>query len=151
MDDSRYYRTPWRSPQDMPEGPGNLPVPTRRYGQTGLVPGGQPPQTWVDVREINRYPLITTLFFSLATANIPQLVVNEPDGTRIFLSVRNQATSAGTVFVSFGTGALDNGSTFSLVAGAQILLDIVIPQNDVYIATDTATSGVVVSYAHVPT
>lgn len=145
------FRQPWRSPQDMPEGPGNLPVPTRRYGLTGLVPGGQPPQTWLDVREINRYPFITTLFFNLATANTPLLVVNEPDVARVFLSVRNQAASAGTVFVSFGTGALDNGSTFSLVAGAQILLDIVIPQNDVYIATDVAPSGVVVSYGHVST
>jgi hypothetical protein len=135
----------------MPEGPGNLPVPSRRYGLTGLVPGGAPPQTWLDVREINRYPRITTLFFSLAVANTPQLVVNEPDGSRIFLSVRNQAGSGGSCFVSFGTGALDNGSAFFLVAGAQILLDIVIPQDDVYIACDAATTNVVVAYAHVST
>jgi hypothetical protein len=102
------------------------------------------------VIELNRFPSIITVPFSLTTAGIAgaQLPVPAPDRDRIFLAFRNAAGSAGTLFIGFSGKPDANTAVFSLVAGGQLILDVVIPQDDVWIATDTATTFGTVAYAN---
>jgi len=140
-----YRRQPWESPQDIPPGPQVL---APRRANVNAVPGMGIAAQFLDVREINRYPLVTTLFFSLTTVNVPLLAVSQPDGLRVLLSIRNQAASAGNVFVAFGTAGGDANSMFMLVPGAQVFIDFTVPQDDVYISTDVAPTGVVIGYGN---
>lgn len=102
------------------------------------------------VIELNRFPSLVPVPFSLTTGGIAgaQLILPAPDRDRVFLSFRNAATSAGTLFIGFGAQPDVNNAVFSLVAGGQLIFDIVIPQDDVWIATDTATTFGVVAYAN---
>lgn len=137
--------TGWRQPQDIPPGPGNLPGAFRNRVPVAGVPGTAG-AAFVNVREVNRYPLVTTL--SLALTPTPALAVAQPDGTRILLVIRNALTSANNALIAFGQNPLTLAS-FELVPGAVLLLDYVVPQDDVNVAVATGTAQIVVTYAHV--
>ena len=134
--------------QGKPPGPQRLTRRELRRVESAAVTGGSPPFT--RVAEINRFPLLTVVPFSLTTAGIAgaQLIVPSPANDRIILTFRNASTSAGMLFIGFGIQPDISNAAFSLVAGGQLILDVVIPQNDVWIACDTAPTFGVVCYAN---
>lgn len=129
-----------------PSGPQRLTGRQLRKVQQFAASGGLP--GFQRVIELNRFFDFVSVPFSLAAIGIAgaQLVVPAPDRDRVFLSFRNSATSAGTLFIGFGVRPDINTAAFSLVAGGQLILDVGVPQNDVWIATDIATTFGVVGY-----
>lgn len=126
----------------MPPGPhiSSRPTAANRYG--GLPGGGPPP---IDVREINRYPLTTTLILN-ETAS--RLVLTQPDTTRVLLSIRCSAASPGDLWVALGQNATVDTAAFVIVPGGIILLDYTIPQDDIYVAGSMAGCLGVLVYAN---
>lgn len=119
--------------------------PQRLTGKSAYLQNLGPP---TPVREINRYPFTVTLNYQLATAGADVLAISMPNNVRDMLWVRNSFNSAGNLFVAFGLTANDSTAYAVLVPGQFIFFDEVIPQDDVHIATDTATSYAVLGYAN---
>lgn len=139
-------RTPEILNQGKPSGPQRL--TGRELRRLAQFSGeGSPFQR---VIEINRFAKVTPVPFSLAVAGVAgaQQIVLAPDRDRVFLSFRNASSSAGTLFIGFDTKPDINNAVFSLVAGGQLIFDVFVPQNDIWIATDTATTFGVVSYSN---
>jgi hypothetical protein len=134
--------------QGKPPGPQRLTRRELRRVAGYAAASGAPPVT--RVAEINRFPELINVPFSLATAGVAgaQLIVPAPANERIILTFRNAAASAGTLFIGFGVQPNVNNAAFSLVAGGQLIFDVVVPQNDIWIACDAATTFGVVCYAN---
>lgn len=101
------------------------------------------------IRDLDRFVDVVPVPYSLATAGVAggQLVLNAatPGRPRTHLVLCNYS-AAGIVFIGVG-GAADNATAYlRLVAGSQVILDV-IPQNDIYASTDTAGAFGVFSYA----
>jgi len=121
-----------RVPGYSPPGPHNLPRgAAARWGTAGA---GVPPG--IDVREVNRYPMVTTVAINVGLTG--QLLVSQPDTTRIVLIVRCDASSAGSILVAFGISASINTAAFTIPPGGVLLLDYVVPQDDVFIVGSAA-------------
>ena len=145
--DAPTRNTPPVNQGGRPNGPQRLTGRQIRRLRLFSESGGPPIQR---VIELNRFPSIIPVPFSLTaigSANA-QLIVSSPDRDRILLIVRNAATSAGSLFIGFGAKPDVNTALISLVSGGQLILDTVIPQDDVWISTDVATTLGVVSYAN---
>jgi len=124
-------------------GPHNLP------GQSRLlttITGRGSAQSTTPVREVNRYPNLIVVGFTVGSADV--LAVTIPDTPRIFLAFRALGTNTGSVYVAFGRLASISSATFELTAGVQMLLDTTIPQDDVHIAGSAANQSVVISYGN---
>jgi hypothetical protein len=101
------------------------------------------------VRDLDRFVDVVPVPYSLPIAGVAggQLVLNaaSPTKPRTHLVLCNYS-AAGIVFIGVG-GAADNATAYlRLVAGSQVILDV-IPQNDIYASTDTAGAFGVFSYA----
>lgn len=129
-------------PQYLPPGPHNRP---RRVPGQVWWPGAEGSSGIVYVREVNRFPLLSTLTFALTTASV--LGVSEPDTTRIMLGIRNASTSANNVLVAFGQAATINTALFEIPAGGVVFLDYGVPQDDVFLAS-IGTSTAVLAFAN---
>ena len=132
MDGSNDYKGWGRVPQYLPPGPHNLPRGAASRAQVGGL--GAPPG--IDVREVNRYAFCSTIPLFVGTVN--QEVLTQPDTARILLIIRCDASSAGSLLVAFGTVASINTAAFTIPPGGVLLLDYVVPQDDVNVIGSAA-------------
>lgn len=132
-----------RVPGYMPPGPHILP----RTNLARWSVGGSDRAPGIDVREVNRYPVLTTITLNVTASS---LILQQPDTSRIWLTIRCDAASPGSLLVAFGVNASAATAAFTIVAGGVLLLDYCVPQNDVYIAGSAANSLGVLTYANSP-
>lgn len=82
------------------------------------------------------------VFFALTGGAPAQLVLPQSASMRSFCVVRNSSTSAGSVYVGFGYPPLNvETCDFELIAGQVLFLDIRVPQDDLWLASDVGASG----------
>lgn len=149
----------------MGGGPSNdREAPARSLPITGAPTGGRPNLTRYQrliqnlsrpapVMEVNRFPYVTTVSGTTIAGGplaSSTLVISKPDQLRIVLMARNDATSpAGSfLYVAFGQSATDATAWFKLTPGAQVYLDTVIPQDDIYVSGSVAAVNFVLGYAN---
>jgi len=142
---------PWGVPQTLRDAPGVLaePVPST----PGAVPdfGSSVPvvpvqgYTW-EVLDRSRFPVVTSGVIAVPTQSV--LLISRPDIRRLILGLRNSSPAGiANLFVDFGTNASAN-SWLQLVPGQTLLLDAVVPQNDVYGVADAAGGQLSFIYAN---
>ena len=145
MDGSNGRPRGWGNvPGYIPPGPHVLPRGAAARWATGGA--GMPPG--IDVREVNRYPLLTTV--AIFPGLVDQLILTTPDTTRIWLSVRCDASSPGAILVAFGIAASINTAAFTVPAGGVLLLDYTVPQDDVHVIGSVAACVGTLVYANSP-
>lgn len=143
---------PWDHPQQLATGRGNPSFSQRRQLAT-LGPGGpvvnvasspaQVPAQWM--AEAHRYASFISI---LAPAGLTSSkVLDEPVSYRNFLGLRNTSTTA-TMYVSFGVDATSD-AWLSLLPGASIAFDTVVPQDDIYVISTVAAQSLAVVYSTV--
>ena len=121
---------PWSSPTFIPPSPHNLPAET-----AATTADTQPSQ--VSVAEPYRYASIIDLTFQTSTAS--QKLLDAPIGRRNLLGFRNVSGQTGeNIFIGFGRDATIN-SWLRLTPGTIILFDTVVPQDDLYVISQTGT------------
>lgn len=76
-------------------------------------------------------------------------LLSEPASRRNFLSIRNSSPGTEVIFVSFGSAA-SALSWLRLTANQIVLFDTVVPQNDIYVISDTATGAVAYAFSTIP-
>lgn len=130
---SRGNLAPWSSPSYIPGRPHNLPLqaPQGNLGAgagstTQQAPGSSNP---VAVSDAYRYASLVDLNIVVGTDSVKFL--DQPIGKRNFLLLRNAGAAA--IYIGFG-GAASVNSTVQLAAGALLLFDTVVPQDDLYVA-----------------
>ena len=123
---------PWSSPTYIPGRPHNLPLQapqgnlgTAAASTTQQAPGSTNP---VAVSDAYRYASLVDLNIAVSTTSVKFL--DQPIGKRNFLMLRNAGANA--IYIGFG-GAASANSTVSLAAGALLLFDTVVPQDDLYV------------------
>lgn len=128
---------PWSSPTFLPPSPHNLPSETA--GVSSDVPASV-----VNVAESYRYASIVDLTITTNTAS--QKFLDAPIGRRNLLGFRNVSGTTGeNIFIGFGRDATIN-SWLRLTPGTIILFDTVVPQDDLYVISETGTP--VLSYIY---
>ena len=160
-----YDLEPVDHPQFIPGSPHNLPPrrdrPNRRgylglsgnsLVDDGLGPEILPPGTPTagpgagegqPVIDPHHYAFITEGQFTAGLASLE--MIQESPSKRNYLMIRNNSATA-VIFVSFGRDA----SLFSpvrLSSNQMMLLDAVVPQDDVHVLSDTAGTSVVYAYS----
>lgn len=122
------YRTLGRSPFDVLA---PTPLPHTAKG----APPFQHPEKFIE--------MLRTPFTAVAAA-AAILVLPKVDQQRTILTIRNSSTSAGVLFIGLGfapTGATD--ALFELAVGGQIIFDVAVPQDEVWLASTAGSLGVV--------
>ena len=159
-----YDLEPVDHPQFIPGSPHNLPPrrdrPNRRgyLGLSGssLVDDGLPPEILPPgtptagpgagegqpVIDPHHYAYITEGQFNAGLISLR--MIEESPTKRNYLMIRNTSATA-VIFVSFGRDAT-SVSPVRLSSNQMMLLDAVVPQDDVYVLSDTAAT--VVAYAY---
>ena len=153
------YSSDWlpvNVPQVLPSGyPHNLP-PRRDQIKwspfSGLAPGdiapiGIVPGPGVGMYDPHHYASLIQGVVAVGLLSVQLL--SEPVGRRNFLSIRNSSPLAEIIFVSFGTPALTS-AWLRLTANQIALFDEVVPQNDIYVISDTATGQVSFAFSTIP-
>ena len=135
-------REPWDTPQRF-EGSPNAPISTQ---VAGLVLPKAPslpiaPQATA-IYDKSRFPMISEQI--VACPQNSNLFLSAPANKRVMLLLRN-VSAAANVFVSFGTQASAN-SILRLTPNTIILMDAVVPQNDLYSFADAANGFLVYAY-----
>lgn len=143
---------PWESPQYIPGAPHNLPPRLDRPGArifspaslpSALTPppsdpGGSP----VPVFDKHHYTdLNGEQVIAVGVASV--LVLAESSTKRNMLGFRNSSTGANVIYIAFGTNATTL-SWLSLDPGEMLLLDSVVPQDEVYAISDLAAGSLTV-------
>lgn len=152
---------PWDGgPQRLtraPGGPGTLRAPMGPSPAGGgfagaMVPGpggfnAQSPSGLAPVwtAEAHRYARLTNALIGVDVAS--SLVLTQPDTYRNFLAFRN-VNAAAILYISFGSAASLN-SVFRLAPNIMLLFDSVVPQDDIYVISDTAASQIAITYSTV--
>lgn len=149
-------------PQYVPPWPANLPAakdrPTARgtYGQGGSVPNdgttvlpprtpsGGPAVPGTDINDPHHYAFIIEGTFTTVAASTR--IIEEPANKRNYLMIRNAGAAANNLFVSFGRDASAN-SPILLTQNQILLLDTVVPQDDVYVFSSVVGSVVAFAYS----
>lgn len=131
---------PWSSPTFLSGAPHNLPKRTDTSAEkSGNVIAGDV----VNIRENYRYASLVTGSYNIDTVSVK--ILDQPIGKRNFLSFRNASPAGQTVYIDFNSQASTN-SWLALTAGALILFDVSVPQDDIYIVSSAA--GGVLAYAY---
>ena len=135
-------RMPWSAPSTIGPAPHNL--PSRPQPGTGTTQQNVPflPDT-VAIREVYRYANLTDLNVTVGTTSFKFL--DAAIGKRNQLGFRNASAGAQIIYIGFGREATSN-SWLALSAGAIILFDTVVPQDDLYCVA--SASGAVLSYVY---
>jgi hypothetical protein len=97
-----------------------------------------------------KYGYVNIVSFTLATAGVDVLALNRPSQLRVFLLILNSVGSAGVINVGFDVPALGPGGSITLPAGGMMFFDEFVPQNDIHISCNTATSFVGLTYCDAP-
>lgn len=122
--------------------PGSAPTPTPTPGVGGTFP------SVINVRERHRYATLIEIPFAVDDVQSVQ-ILSQPTGLRNMLLLRNASGGAQVIFVSFGVQATLQ-SVLRLTAGQAVLLDTVVPQNEVNAIADTPAATLVVAYSQYP-
>jgi hypothetical protein len=153
-------------PQYIPPWPGNLPAakdrPTARgtYGQGGALPndgttilppgtpiGGPGAGDGAPIVDPHHYAFIVEGQLNAGLASLR--LIEQPAGHRNYLMIRNNGAVAANLFVSFGRDASAN-SPILLTQNQILLLDTVVPQDDVYVFASVAATAVAYAYSTIP-
>jgi hypothetical protein len=156
-------REGWASPQFIPPTPHNLSqVPISR--NLPLPISDTPPEFKVatpeqrgstspasrgivqDVRDSFKFASITTVSLTVGTTSFKFL--DAPIGKRNFLGFRNPSTTA-TLYIDFNSQASTN-SWLALYPGTIVLLDNVVPQDDLYVIASAASTPFAYAYSTYP-
>lgn len=85
-----------------------------------------------------------------AVGTTSRLIIPQSAARRNFLAVRNSSPAAEVIFVSFNVEATTN-SWLRLSANQIALFDTVVPQDNVYVISDSATGVVSYAFSVLPT
>lgn len=137
----------------------NLIAPQQR-GQIPVLPRTPKSQRFRVAVGVGGAPDATPIFDEHHYARLNgETVINVPNGSsqlalpgpatlRNFLQLRNSSASA-NVYVSFG-GTASLNSILMLAAGEQILYDVVVPQDDIFVYGDAASATLVIASSTTP-
>ncbi len=139
---------PWQSPNYLPPSPHNLPADSLSQGGGGQSVGQGSTSSGVpgdvaNIRENYRYASLIDVSLTVGTTSVKFL--DSPIGKRNMLGFRNASTGGQILYIGFGGPATAN-SWLSLTAGTLLLLDTVVPQDDLYVLSSAA--GGTLSYAY---
>lgn len=130
-----------------------LPVMRQQTGQLATVPGARIGTTKEQLPFIAGnsavYQNSQKVFRTLEVADGSIALLDEPDGVRVFLQIRNARSSAGFLNLSF-SGDASNGDTcdYELEPGAAIAFEqMFLPQNRIFGAAIGGQVNWVISYA----
>jgi len=169
--DMLYDLEPVDHPQYIPGHPHNLPprrdrpamrgylglsgadlVPVPGTGGPSILPPGTPtsgPAPGVDPTPVLDPWHVAFLIEGQSTVGVTSSKIIElPAAKRNYLMIRNNSATA-TIFVSFGRDA-STVSPVRLSSNQMMLLDSVVPQDDVYCLSDTAATSVVWAFSTTP-
>jgi hypothetical protein len=141
-----YDRQPWGVPQYIPPSPHNLPIrpdPNAPVQNTTQARGAD---GTLNVREVYRYASLVTVTISVGTTSIKFL--DAPIGKRNFLGFRN-ASATQVLYIDFNATAT-TGAWLAIQPGILVLFDSVIPQDDLYVVSDTAGGTLAYAYSTFP-
>jgi hypothetical protein len=99
-----------------------------------------------EVRDSFKFASITTVSLTVGTTSFKFL--DAPIGKRNFLGFRNPSTTA-TLYVDFNSQAT-TGSWLALYPGTIVLLDNVVPQDDLYVISSAASTPFSYAYSTYP-
>ena len=135
---------PWSSPTYIPGAPHNLPkrTDTTSSERSGSFIAGDV----ANIRENYRYASLVTASLTVGTTSVKFL--DQPIGKRNLLSFRN-ASLTQTLYIDFNSQAT-TGSWLALAAGAIILFDSVVPQDDLYVISSAAGGQLAYAYSTFP-
>lgn len=154
---------PWQSPQRIPGAPHNLPsqgqrLPARMRGSTNgaeplaaPLPGTGP--TTPDfgdaaaIKDAHHYANLIQ-YYNAVPQNSVAPIITESLGLRNFLSFRNPSVAA-NIYISFGAPA-DATAPFLVIPGQTLLMDVVTPQNDIWVFADAVAGFISISYSTIP-
>lgn len=85
-----------------------------------------------------------------AIGTTSRLIIPQSNARRNFLAIRNASPAAEVIFVSFNVEAT-TGSWLRLAANQIALFDTVVPQDNVYVISDSATGIVSYGFSVLPT
>lgn len=137
---------PWGSPEFLSPAPHNLPKRTDTSStaqNANLIVAGET----VNIRENYRYASLVTASLGISTTSIKFL--DQPIGKRNFLSFRNASTGGQVIYIDFNSQA-NTSSWLALAAGAIILFDTVVPQDDLYAISSAAGGQLAYAYSTFP-
>lgn len=144
-------RTPWRGENFTPPLPGR-PI-TRNQLDTETAGSVAIPNDGIQaVREDYRFAYVNSLgtiapFIANVGAAAPYLLIlQQPHSKRNLLSFRHAGT-LGFIYIDFGQPPNVNSSVYVLTAGQILQFDTVVPQDDVYVASDQV-AGLPLAYAY---
>jgi len=135
---------PWSSPTYIPNAPHNL--PKREQQTTSERSGVSFSGESVSVRNNYQYASLVTASITVGTTSIKFL--DQPIGKRNLLSFRN-ASATQTLYIDFNSQAT-TGSWLALSAGALILFDAVVPQDDLYVISSASGGQLAYAYSTYP-
>lgn len=149
-----YERPMWDSPA-VQSPARNLPAPgdrLRARGLNAMSGGGSAGASGASsllagtqlVRERHRYAEVIETPWSVGVTSVK--VLTQPSGLRNFLLLRNISTGAQIIFVSLGNTATLQ-SSLRLASNQAILLDAVVPQNELNAISDLAGGALMVAYS----
>ena len=132
----------WRIPTFLSGAPHNLPKESNIAAAQNTAQFSFEGQT-INARETYRYASLQDVSFTVGTTSIKFL--DQPIGKRNMLGFRNASTGAQNLYIGFGAQATTN-NWLKITPGQLILFDAVVPQDDLYLISDTA--GATFSYAY---
>lgn len=140
------YGAPPRPPTVINQG--TMPGPQRltRKELQRIAQQSQPPIVVID-QDVEANCISIPFSLPTAGAAAAQLILPVNSTVRTFLNIRNSINSSGTLFVGLSNAADDANAAYALVAGAQLILDVRVPQNDIWLSCDTATTFGTLVYA----
>lgn len=138
---------PWSSPTFMPGAPHNLPKRPEPGATTSENAGRYSEGETVAIRENYRYASLVTASAAVGTTSFKFL--DQPIGKRNFLGLRNASTGSQILYVEFNQNATTN-AWLSISPGVLVLFDTVVPQDDLYIVSDTASAILAYAYSTFP-
>ncbi len=107
-------------------------------------------QPAIPIFDKTKYGYFQVLTFALLVAGVDQLALNRPSQLRVSLMILNSVASAGVINIGFDVPALGGSSSMTLPAGGIVLFDEFVPQNDIHISCNLATSFVAITYCDAP-
>jgi hypothetical protein len=132
----------WSSPTFLSGAPHNLPKENaiaNAQNTAQFADGGQT----VNVRNVYQYASLQDVQISVGTTSIKFL--DAPIGKRNMLGFRNASAATQNLYVSFGAQATTS-AWLKIAPGVIVLFDTVVPQDDLYVISDSA--GAIFSYSY---
>lgn len=136
-------RSPWTVPGYIPPSPHNLPVrevpgqTTTSVDFTGET---------LNMRNVFSYASLVTVSIPVGTTSIKFL--DAPIGKRNLLGFRN-ASATQVLYIDFNAPAT-TGAWLAIQPGILVLFDTVVPQDDLYVISDTAGGTLAYAYSTFP-